>query len=426
MTWLDHSRDNEGKRPTKGCPFHKEAVKSANTSVPTRKTTPPTYTTGPALHKDEAGVWHVRGFAQARSTLRADGTNQAGFRAEQVMKMTGGMRPPILYQEGELHREQRVKTARFFTPATTARNYRGFMDDYAEALVDELKQAGQADLTELSMHMAVQVAAKVVGLTDSRRPGMARRLERFFQQTENENRIARMANSVRSQWAVFAFYNLDVLPAIKKRRQEPAEDLISHLVEEGYTPMEILTECITFAAAGMITTREFISIAAWHLMEHPTLKSRYLAAEEKERHDILHELLRLEPVVGHILRRAEKDVAVESDGEQVTIPAGSLIDIHVYSTNVDESAVGEEPLSFCPERELGRGVQGHGLSFGDGNHRCPGAFIAIQETDIFLTKLLALEGLEIQQPPTVTRKELVKGYELRNFILTVPPTTATA
>lgn len=385
----------------------------------TRKTTPPSFKSGPAVERDESGVWHIRGFAQGRSSLRAEGTSQAGFLAEEVTKMTGNMRPPVLYQEGEIHRDQRIKTARFFTPATTAKNYRSFMTTYAQDLVNELERRGEADLTELTMRMAVQVAAQVIGLTNSRMPGMARRLERFFDQTERESRFARAANSVQNQWAVLSFYYLDVLPAIKRRRRQPGEDVITHLVEEGYTPMEILTECITFAAAGMVTTREFISVAAWHFLELPDLKQRYLAADEKDRHDILHELLRLEPVVGHILRRAKEDIEVENNGEKTTIPEGSLIDIHVYSTNVDQSAFGEEALSFCPERERSKGAQGYGLSFGDGNHRCPGAFIAIQETDIFLTKLLTLDGLEIEKPPTLTRNELVKGYELRNFILKI-------
>ncbi|WP_449350719.1 hypothetical protein [Streptomyces shaanxiensis] len=35
------------------------------------------------------------------------------------------------------------------------------------------------------------------------------------------------------------------------------DDLISHLLAEGCSDAEILGECLTFAAAGMVTTREF-------------------------------------------------------------------------------------------------------------------------------------------------------------------------
>ena len=59
------------------------------------------------------------------------------------------------------------------------------------------------------------------------------------------------------------------------------------------------------------------------------------------------------------------------------------------------------------------------LSFGDGAHRCPGSFIALQETDIFLRRLLALDGLRIERAPTLTWNELVAGYELRHFRIAI-------
>ncbi len=59
------------------------------------------------------------------------------------------------------------------------------------------------------------------------------------------------------------------------------------------------------------------------------------------------------------------------------------------------------------------------MSFGDGHHRCPGAYIALQETDIFLQRLLRLPGLQIVQKPSVSWNDLTAGYELRNFILAV-------
>jgi hypothetical protein len=48
-----------------------------------------------------------------------------------------------------------------------------------------------------------------------------------------------------------------------------------------------------------------------------------------------------------------------------------------------------------------------------------GAYIAIQESDIFLRRILKLEGIRIEQSPTVTYNQTVKGYELRNFIIAV-------
>jgi cytochrome P450 len=59
------------------------------------------------------------------------------------------------------------------------------------------------------------------------------------------------------------------------------------------------------------------------------------------------------------------------------------------------------------------------MGFGDGHHRCPGSYIAIQETDIVLQRLLALDGLRIEQAPTIHWSDLVSGYELRDFMITL-------
>ena len=57
------------------------------------------------------------------------------------------------------------------------------------------------------------------------------------------------------------------------------------------------------------------------------------------------------------------------------------------------------------------------MSFGDGAHRCPGAYIAIQESDIFLRRILKFEGIRIELSPAVTYNQIVKGYDLNNFIM---------
>ncbi len=194
--------------------------------------------------------------------------------------------------------------------------------------------------------------------------------------------------------------------------------MISHLIAQSYRDHEILTECVTHGAAGMATTREFISIAAWHMLEQPMLRARYLAADEAERHAILQELLRLEAVVGNLLRRTTADLQVETEDGPVTIPKGALIDLQIHAANADESAVGAHSHQICLGRDLkAEGTTPAGLSFGDGHHRCPGAYVAIQESDIFWQRLLALEGLRIVRAPTLTWNELIKSYEVRTFMI---------
>jgi cytochrome P450 len=176
---------------------------------------------------------------------------------------------------------------------------------------------------------------------------------------------------------------------------------------------------VTYAAAGMVTTREFICFAAWHLLEHEELKEQYLNADEKTRYKLLHEILRLEPIVEKLHRKALRDLEIPTGESSVTIPAGSSIVLYLDSSNTDTSVVGEVPLRACPARELPKSVPDAVMSFGDGHHRCPGAYVAIQETDIFLQRLLKLNPV-LEHAPSVTWKELVNGHELREFMIRLP------
>src|SRR5207248_9351212 len=101
-------------------------------------------------------------------------------------------------------------------------------------------------------------------------------------------------------------------------------------------------------------------------------------------------------------QRKNDDIKIEINGTLVFIPVGEKIDLHVYDANMDEEVVGELPLALCPGRELkGDHVPEMVMSFGDGTHRCPGAYIAIQETDIFLQRLLAIDSLRIVSKPSM-------------------------
>lgn len=417
MTYDPHNSSPDVGNPLSRCPFHNGTF----TQHPAQKTAQPNEqpVSKAALERDAAGVWHVRGFAESRALLRLEGTTQAGFGAERISMMPEAIRPPVLHQEGEAHHEQRTKTARFFTPVTTDKKYRGFMEDYAKSLVAELKAQGRADLNAISMQLAVQVAAQVIGLTNSRLPGMTARINKFFHPMRDLSGARKLINELYTNLQTGKFFFLDVHPAMRARRGKPQEDLISHLVAEGHSAIEILTECVTYSAAGMITTREFICAAAWHFLDSPNLKASYLQADEKERYQILHELLRLEPVVGTLMRRAAKDLDLVTGGKTVTIPAGDLIKVSIYGANSDEDAVGDDPLSLCPARETAPKVPAYAMSFGDGHHRCPGAYIAIQETDIFLQELLKIETLVLESGPALDWDELTTGYELPEMWVSV-------
>lgn len=375
----------------------------------------------------ENGVWHIRSLPVVAQVLR-DGRNtvQAGFNAEYVRR-DGIGKPPILFLDGEPHRDQRSKIARYFAPKVVGSKYRAFMEQRAGELVDRMIEFGEVELSDVAMRYSVEVAAQVIGLGDADMRGMSGRLEAFFATPTltrssadgpKASRFDSIGMAMRGAASVSAFYLRDVRPAIRARRKNPAEDVISHLIAEGYDDQSILTECITYGAAGMVTTREFISMVTWHLVEKPELRARFLAASEADRRVMLLEILRLEPIVGHLYRHATAPLTLVDGDETYEVPEGALLDLYIRMANADPDHVGPDPLEICPGRDLPPRVRDEVMSFGDGGHRCPGNHIALQEADIFL-RLLFEHDVELISEPTIQWDELIAGYEVRNIRLRV-------
>lgn len=342
----------------------------------------------------------IGGYDAARAVLRDDGARQAGFMAELLERFGGAMRPPILFLEGAAHRRQRSATARFFAPKLVATRHRAVMEDTSDRLVAAFRRDGAGDLDAMSLDLAVTVAGEIVGLTDSDRAGMIRRLDAFLSVSGGGGGgVTAFVNFLLGQWRMIRFHRADVLPAVRARRAARQDDVISHLIDEGYSEREILTECVTYGAAGMVTTREFVTMAGWHMLEKPALRDHFIAADEAGQIALLEEILRLEPVVGTLYRRIA--------GE----PAATALDIR--AANADAAAMGACPHRIDPGRDRAPRVSGAGLAFGDGAHRCPGAGVAMLESAVFLDRLLRVPGLRLERPPAMRWNALVTGYELR-------------
>lgn len=398
-------KERQPKESQPGCPFH----------GPTDSLTRRQDLLGPDLaFRDE--LLQAQRYDTERELLKDTELRQAGFLADIAGSAQGMVHPPVLYMRGEEHTEMRRATARYFTPTSVA-NYAPMIAALADELIGELLRKGEMNLDDLSLRLAVGVASNVVGLTNSRLSGMEKRIEAFvsggIDGAPNATPVLNPSRQVKMGGAVGLFFMLDVKPAITARRVQPKDDLISYLLERGYSDQDILTECITYATAGMITTREFITLAAYQMLQKPQLRAEYIHGTEKERHAILHEILRLDPVVTMLYRRAEE--AGEVQGHPYA--AGTTFALNIQAANIDPQIMGENAEQLCPHRPLPKGVQPQGLAFGDGPHRCPGAFLAIKESDMFLRRLLMWQDLEMVSRPTISSNEIVKGYELRGLRL---------
>ena len=397
-----------------GCPVHDHSARKAHKpgDAPEGRVT------------KRGTMWRIGSLAAAKDVLLARReTIQAGFTAEYIPRKVF-RNHPILISDGPQHDEQRRNVARFFAPKVVADRYTDLMHTVVDKILDQAKRHGTVTIDDVALFYTVEVTASIVGLTHARVPALARRLEKFFRQPPLDRSKPRLGRTNR-QWMAAAANGLgpvagllvfDVLPAVRSRTKNPREDVISHLIEQGYNLADILVECVTYGTAGMVTTREFITMACWHLLDDDALRQRYLAADETERLGILAEIIRLEPPVGHLYRRVTQDFTATDRDTDYTLQTGELVDLDIRQANADPDAFADEPLTLCPGRDRAKGVHDVGLSFGFGAHGCPGQPLALRETDALLHRLLALPVTKVREP-SVSWDDLIEGYKVRGLTL---------
>jgi cytochrome P450 len=367
-----------------------------------------------AAAKPQSGFAPVTSFGFARDIMRSPAIHQ-GMDADYFAGRDPG-RIPVIFLDGELHKKRRAQLARYFTPKAIKDRHRLVMERTTAELMAQLRRNGRGQLDVLSLRLACDVAAEIVGLTNTNASAMSDRLRKTFRASGRSKRGGLLRRLARFEHAfrTLLFYRRDVVPAIRHRQTRDMDDVISFLVREGYSDQEILVECMTYATAGMITTREFIVMVAWHLFEKEDLRRQFLEGDEEVQFAILDEILRIDPVAAYLYRRAEEDMTT-SDGKQVKAGERFLVDIR--GINTDETAAGECPFAIDPERSKRQRMPSNWMSFGDGPHRCPGAQVALHETRVFIDALMRLPGIRLAVPPTLGWLEDINGYELHGAIV---------
>ncbi|RJF91269.1 cytochrome P450 [Sphingomonas cavernae] len=368
-----------------------------------------------ARAKREQGSTPITSFAQAREVLRSTTMKQAGGGAEHF-DTSNPDHAPVFFLDGPAHKKKRATIARYFTPKAIANRYHIIMEQVTAEQLGELRRTGKGRLDLMSFDLAVAVAADIVGLTVTDRKKMARRLAvslsaAFYHQRNYLGRLYAVATKFFN--SIDFFYN-DVKPAIRDRRANPQDDVLSHLVKEGYSDKSILIECMTYAAAGMVTTREFIVMAAWHMFDNDALRERFLNGSEDDQFTILQEILRLEPIAAFLYRRAEADPTAPTGGKSDT----GFYALCLRDANMDEAAVGACPHALDPDRATKVKANGSFLSFGDGAHFCPGSQVALHETRMFLDALFRVPGIRLDRAPDIGWSDMLQSYELRNAVVT--------
>jgi cytochrome P450 len=388
-------------------------------STDDRKTSADVYADKKGLIRRSDGSVTITSFALARRFLRSESTKQAGFNAD-LVKLLTPKDLSVLFLEGDAHRIRRSVVSHFFAPSTVRERYLPVIERLSRQLVKEFEIKRYANLDDISLQLSVGIAAEVIGMTNSLRAGLGMRLSRFL-----ESRWC-----VPSSWPMIAcyivamqinlawVYFIDVRPALRARRLRPRKDMISYLLQCGWSDFAILKESVTYGTAGISTTRDFIVVAAWHITDKEDLRQTFIKTDHEGRVRILEEIVRLEPPVSLLHRKTVAPVRLQSDDDVEYIAPGTHVTIDVRRVNTDSEASGPCPFSLQIDRE--RKKQFGLMSFGDGHHRCPGATLAIEETAIFLHCLLQIEGLRLTRP-TLAQNAMSTGYVLRGARLCIEP-----
>lgn len=367
-----------------------------------------------AQARPEAGFAPIHQFGFARDIMRSAAVKQ-GMEVD-YFKDKEPSKVPVIFLDGEVHKKRRAQLARYFTPKAIVGRHRQVMDRTTEEVMGELRRAGRGQLDVMSLRLACDVAAEIVGLTNTDAAAMSNRLRKKFTASGKRKRLGLLGrlgaleDTLRTIW----FFKRDVVPAIRHRQTHDCDDVISFLVREGFSDQEILVECMTYATAGMITTREFIVMVAWHLLDNEDLRRQFLDGGEEVQFAILDEILRIDPVAAYVYRKAEEDL-VTSDGRAVRAGEQFLVDIR--NINVDPAATGACPFAIDAARSKRERMPSNWLSFGDGPHRCPGAQVAMHETRVFIDALLRVSGIRLARKPTMGWIEDINGYELHGAIV---------
>ena len=362
----------------------------------------------------------IGSFSAARQILRSPNVRQAGATADQA-DLSKPDEISFFFLDGAEHRKRRAAVAGLFAPKTIVTRHQAVMKRTMDSIVAKLQRQGSAPLDELSWQMAVDVAADIIGLTNSdSNENLAKRVKAVL-----DNSLGRPTGFFGDLWfklkmliRVGRFYKNDLAPAIEARRKEPREDVISYMVKENYSKKGMIMESLSYGGAGMMTTREFIVMAAWHMFEKDALRERFLGGDEADQFAILEEILRLEPVATFVTRRAAEDLP-EVDGEPLR--QGETAAINIREVNTDEAITGPCPYELDPDRAKRMKVVGPYMSFSDGPHRCPGAQVALHETRIFLDRMFRLPGIRLVSEPEVIWNPHIQGYELRGAVVACDP-----
>jgi cytochrome P450 len=295
------------------------------------------------------------------------------------------------------HTRLRKLVNRPFTP-TAIKGLRPRVEALVAELIGKVRATGTIDLVnDLAEPLAVGMISHILGVPEEGQGQVLRwtdGISRVLDPLRSLEEYAEM-NQVAGEFAEY-FREL-----FRRRRAEPADDLISALIhaesDAEVTEKELLSVCMLLFASGEKTTVNLIGNGMLALLRHRD-QLELLRAHPEVMDSAIQELLRYDSPVQLSTRVPKHEVSFGGK----TIPAGSLLFVSLAAANRDS-----ERFPDADRLDLRRGDNRH-LAFSAGIHYCLGSALALLEGEVALGAVVNQLGeLELEEDGVEWQKEII-------------------
>lgn len=290
--------------------------------------------------------------------------------------------PPMVMQDPPVHTEFRKLVSRGFTPRQVKAvepKVRQFVRQRVERI---LAEGGGDIVAELFKPLPSMVVAHYLGVPDADRDQFDGWTEAIVAANAADGGIGgALATLGDALGAMMEYFTA----LIEKRRIEPADDTVSHLVAAGVGAdgdvagvLSILAFTFTMVTGGNDTTTGMLGGSVQLLHQRPDQRA-LLTENPSLIADSIDEFLRLTSPVQMLGRTVTRDVTIGD----TTIPRGRRAMLLYGSGNRDERQFGDD----AGELDVTRAPRNI-LTFSHGAHHCLGAAAARMQSRVALEELL--------------------------------------
>ncbi len=284
--------------------------------------------------------------------------------------------PPLVMLDPPVHTAFRRLVSRGFTPRAVS-DIEPAVREFVATRLDRIVARGSGDLVvEVFKPLPSMVVAHYLGVPDVDRD----RFDVWTDAIVAAGATGRPEGAAEATTAMLGYFSA----LVERRRLEPGDDTVSHLVAAGVGDdpaglLSILAYVFTMVTGGNDTTTGVLGGAAQLLAANPAQR-QLLVDDPSLVADAVEEFLRLTSPVQGLARTTTREVTLHG----TTIPAGRKVLLCYAAANRDPRQYGADADELDVLRRPGRI-----LAFSQGAHHCLGASAARMQARVALEELLA-------------------------------------